>query len=82
MKVSKTIEFKVRLPMKVHDALDFYTRLTSEWISNEQEEEAISGYVAHIIEEWLKMEARDPKDAIEEIKRILQEKLDIEEVEP
>jgi len=79
---NESVEIKIRLPLKVHDALTFYTRLTSYWVCNDDEDKSISEYVADIVEEWLKMEAREPQDAIEETKRILQEKLDLEAEAP
>jgi len=76
--MSEIIEVKVQLPQKVHHALTFYVGLTDEWVSNEHKDEAISGYVAHIVEGWLKMEAREPQDAVECIKRELCLLLDLE----
>ena len=73
--MSKTIEVKVRLPLKIHEALTWYVRLTGHWAGKENEEEALSGYIAETVRENLDMEAGEPRAAIEEAKRVLREKL-------
>lgn len=66
------IEVKVYLDKKVYQALEYYVRLTIHWAGNEHKDQAISGYVAHIAEKWLEMEAANPQDALEAIKDELQ----------
>jgi hypothetical protein len=80
--LSETVEVKVQLPQKIYNTLTFYVGVNDEWISNEHKDEAISGYVAHIVEEWLKQEARNPQDAVDYIKRELCLLLDLEAEDP
>ena len=80
--MSETVEVKVKLPQKIHNALTFYVGVNDEWISNEHKDEAISGYVAHVIEKWLKQEVREPRDAVECIKKELCLLLDLEAEAP
>jgi hypothetical protein len=79
---TEKVEIKVQLDKKVHNALTFYVGVNDTWISNEHKDEAISGYVAHIVEEWMKMEARNPQDAVECITRELCLLLDLEAEAP
>jgi predicted DNA-binding antitoxin AbrB/MazE fold protein len=75
---TEKVEVKVQFPEKVYHALEWYVRETSYWVSNDDKDKSISEYVADVVEEWLKMEAREPKDAIDYIKNELSLLLDLE----
>ena len=70
--MSETIEIKVKLPEKTYRALEWYVRQTRYWRDNDHESETISEYLADVAEEWLKMEADDPQDAVDAIKAEMQ----------
>jgi len=76
--MSEMVEVKVSFPAKVYHALDWYVRETSYWVSEDKRDQSISEYVADVVKEWLKMEAREPKDAIDCIKNELSLLLDLE----
>jgi hypothetical protein len=76
------VEVKVRFPEKVYHALEWYVQETSYWVSNDKKDQAISEYVADVVKEWLKMEAREPKDAIDHIKSELCLLLDLKADDP
>jgi hypothetical protein len=75
---TEKVEVKVQLDEKVYHALEWYVRETSYWVCNDDKDKSISEYVADVVKEWLKMEAREPKDAIDCIKNELSLLLDLE----
>ena len=79
MNEKEVVEVKVKLPERTYRALEYYVPMTGYWVSNESKDESISEWIADAAKEWLKMEAREPKDAIDSIKRELNLILDIEE---
>jgi len=80
--MSEKVEIKVHLDEKVYHALDWYIQSTSYWVSNDNRDRSISEYIADVVEEWLKMEARNPQDAVDYIKRELCLLLDLEAEAP
>jgi hypothetical protein len=51
-------------------------------VSDAEHDRVISEYVADVVEKWLEMEAREPQDAAECIKRELCLLLDLEAEDP
>ena len=78
-KQDETVELSVKLNKRIYEALSWYVRQTSYWISNDHEKESMNEIAAYAIEAYLDGQLADPVDAIDAIKNELRVQLDLEE---